>query len=182
MPVAGDAIHRPAGGVSLCTTCGGPPACRGPQGDPVRCRRRGAFSRRAFVQLRRLPAEVPPDGSGLARAGGYFPRGGHGSSGPCPPGGWLRRHLPPPVPPRPRRSPAPPELAVIVRGADTDRLGLAPQAAGLLAISLGLSQLFPDDHELLARGFVIYDALYAWLQHAKGERHTWNPRRVPASA
>ncbi|PYO90256.1 MAG: chromate resistance protein [Gemmatimonadetes bacterium] len=72
------------------------------------------------------------------------------------------------------------ELAVIVRGADTDRLDIAPQAAGLLAISLGLSQLFPDDHELLARGFVIYDALYAWLQHAKGERHTWNPQRAPA--
>ena len=72
------------------------------------------------------------------------------------------------------------ELAVIVRGADTDRLDLAPQAAGLLAISLGLSQLFPDDHELLARGLVIYDALYAWLQHAKGERHTWNPQRAPA--
>lgn len=74
------------------------------------------------------------------------------------------------------------ELAVIVRGADTDRLDLAPQAAGLLAISLGLSQLFPDDHELLARGFVIYDALYAWLLHAKGERHSWNPQRVRAPA
>ena len=74
------------------------------------------------------------------------------------------------------------ELAVIVRGADTDRLDIAPQAAGLLAISLGLSQLFPDDHELLAHGFVVYDALYAWLQHAKGERHTWNPQRVPAPA
>ena len=74
------------------------------------------------------------------------------------------------------------ELAIIVRGADTDRLDIAPQAAGLLAISLGLSQLFPDDHELLARGFLIYDALYAWLQHAKGERHTWNPQRVPAPA
>jgi hypothetical protein len=74
------------------------------------------------------------------------------------------------------------ELAVIVRGADTDRLDVAPQAAGLLAISLGLSQLFPHDHELLARGFLIYDALYAWLQHAKGERHSWNPQRVPAPA
>ena len=72
------------------------------------------------------------------------------------------------------------ELAVIVRGADTDHLDVAPQAAGLLAISLRLSQLFPDDHLLLARGFVIYDALYAWLQHAKGERHSWNPQRVPA--
>jgi len=74
------------------------------------------------------------------------------------------------------------ELAVIVRGADTDRLDIAPQAAGLLAISLGLSQLFPDDHELLAHGFVVYDALYAWLLHAKGERHTWNPQRIPAPA
>ncbi|HXM38594.1 MAG TPA: chromate resistance protein ChrB domain-containing protein [Gemmatimonadales bacterium] len=74
------------------------------------------------------------------------------------------------------------ELAVIVRGADTDRLEIAPQAAGLLAISLGLSQLFPDDHELLTHGFVIYDALYAWLAHAKGERHSWNPQRVPAPA
>ena len=75
-----------------------------------------------------------------------------------------------------------PELAGIVRGADTDRLDLAPQAAGLLAISLGLSRLFPDDHELLVRGFVIYDALYAWRLHAKGERHSWNPQRVPAQA
>jgi len=73
------------------------------------------------------------------------------------------------------------ELAVIVRGADTDRLTLAPQAAGLLAISLGLSQLFPDDHEQLRHGFVVYDALYAWLQHARGERHTWNPQRTPAA-
>src|SRR6266481_2123505 len=78
--------------------------------------------------------------------------------------------------------PALAKLAVIVRGADTDRLDLAPQAPGLLAISLGLSRLFPDDHELLASGFVIYDALYAWLQHAKGERHSWNPQRVPAPA
>ena len=73
-------------------------------------------------------------------------------------------------------------LAVIVRGADTDRLDLAPQCAGLLAISLGLSRLFPNDQELLPRGFVLYDALYAWLQHAKGERHSWNPQRVPAPA
>jgi hypothetical protein len=72
------------------------------------------------------------------------------------------------------------ELAVIIRGADTDRLDLAPQSAGLLAISLGLSQLFRDDHDLLARGFILYDALYEWLRHAKGERHTWNQQRVPA--
>jgi hypothetical protein len=68
-------------------------------------------------------------------------------------------------------------LAVIVRGADTDRLDLAPEAAGLLAISLGLSRNFPDDHEMLAHGFVLYDALYAWRRFARDERHTWNPQR-----
>jgi hypothetical protein len=72
------------------------------------------------------------------------------------------------------------ELAVIVRGADTDRLDLAPQCAGLLAVSLGLSQLYPDDHEMLRHGFVVYDALYAWLARARDERHTWNPQRRPA--
>ncbi len=67
-------------------------------------------------------------------------------------------------------------LAVIVRGADTDRLDLAPQAAGLLAISLGLSRLcLDDDHRMLAHGFVIYDALYEWLCHGRDERHGWNP-------
>jgi len=73
--------------------------------------------------------------------------------------------------------PALQQIAVIVRGADTDRLDLAPQAAGLLAISLGLSQLFRDDHEQLRHGFVLYDALYAWAKHARGETHTWNPQR-----
>lgn len=53
-------------------------------------------------------------------------------------------------------------LAAIVRGADTDRLDLAPECAGLYAISLGLSKNFADDHEMLKQGMVIYDALYAW--------------------
>ena len=53
-------------------------------------------------------------------------------------------------------------LAVIVRGADTSRLNLAPEAPGLFAISLGLSQNFKDDHEMLKHGMVMYDALYAW--------------------
>jgi hypothetical protein len=70
------------------------------------------------------------------------------------------------------------ELAVIVRGADTDRLDLAPQAAGLLAISLGLSRNFPDDHEMLRHGLVIYDALYTWSREVREERHTWNPQRA----
>lgn len=66
------------------------------------------------------------------------------------------------------------DMAAIVRGADTDRLDLAPQAAGLLAISLGLSHNFQDDHQMLAHGMVIYDALYSWCCHAQGERHTWS--------
>jgi len=76
--------------------------------------------------------------------------------------------------------PALAELAVIVRGADTARLDLAPQCAGLLAVSLGLSQLFADDHEQLRHGMVIYDALHAWLRLAREETHTWNPQRQTA--
>ena len=72
------------------------------------------------------------------------------------------------------------ELALIVRGADTDRLDLAPQAAGLLAISLGLSHNFPDDQEMLRHGFVIYDALYAWSKEVRLETHSWNPQRLGA--
>jgi hypothetical protein len=70
------------------------------------------------------------------------------------------------------------ELAVIVRGADTARPDLAPQAAGLLAISLGLSHNFPDDHDQLRHGFVVYDALYAWSKHVRDETHTWNPQKA----
>ena len=77
------------------------------------------------------------------------------------------------------RDPSLQEIAVIVRGADTARLDLAPQAAGLLAISLGLSRNFADDHELLRHGFVVYDALYAWCRHVRDETHTWNPQRGP---
>lgn len=78
--------------------------------------------------------------------------------------------------------PALARLASIVRSADTDTLELSPQAAGLLAISLGLSRCYADDHEMLARGFIIYDALYAWLTQASDEKHNWNPRRQPAVA
>lgn len=66
------------------------------------------------------------------------------------------------------------KLAVIVRGADTDSLEIAPEAAGLLAISLGLVANFRDDQELLQQGIVIYDALYSWCREEKPERHTWN--------
>jgi rhodanese-related sulfurtransferase len=70
-------------------------------------------------------------------------------------------------------------LANIVRGADTDRLDLAPQSAGLLATSLGLSQRYPDDHEMLEHAMPVYDGLYAWCRtELKGnnERHSWNPQ------
>ena len=72
-------------------------------------------------------------------------------------------------------------IATIVRGADTARLDLAPQAAGLLAISLGLSAMFEDDLTQLEHGFVMYDALYAWCRYAADETHTWNPQRRVAS-
>jgi len=71
--------------------------------------------------------------------------------------------------------PALKRLAVIVRAADTDRLDLAPQAAGLLAISLGLSANFADDHAMLSQGMVIYDALYSWCRTCQGETHDWRP-------
>jgi rhodanese-related sulfurtransferase len=65
-------------------------------------------------------------------------------------------------------------LALIVRGADTAHPELAPEAAGLHAISLGLSALAgDDDHGLLRQGFAVYDALFAWLRFAADERHNW---------
>jgi len=71
--------------------------------------------------------------------------------------------------------PALDQLATIVRGADTARLDLAPQASGLAAISLGLSRKFADDQEMLKHGLVMYDALYAWCRGGQDEVHTWNP-------
>ena len=73
-------------------------------------------------------------------------------------------------------TPALQQLAVIVRGADTSRLELAPQSAGLYALSLGLSQNFADDHEMLGHGMVMYDALYAWCKDCQSETHNWPPR------
>jgi len=71
--------------------------------------------------------------------------------------------------------PALQQLAGIVRGADTSRLDLTPQSAGLYAISLGLSSNFKDDHEMLKHGMVIYDALYAWCKSCQNETHNWPP-------
>jgi rhodanese-related sulfurtransferase len=62
-------------------------------------------------------------------------------------------------------------LAVMVRGADTDRLDLAPQAAGLLAVSLGLSRMHKDDLVQLDASFSVYDAFYRWARDAVGESH-----------
>jgi hypothetical protein len=74
--------------------------------------------------------------------------------------------------------PALTQLATIIRGADTDRLDLAPQAAGLLAISLGLSRNFSNDHEMLVQGMILYDALYAWCRELQGETHNWYPNKI----
>ena len=65
--------------------------------------------------------------------------------------------------------PALAELARIVRGADTGRPDLTPQSSGLLAVSLGLSLNYPDDHAMLERGMVVYDALYAWVRSARAD-------------
>lgn len=73
-------------------------------------------------------------------------------------------------------TPALRQLAVIVRGADTSRLDLTPQSAGLYAVSLGLSQVFADDHELLRHGMVMYDALYAWCENCQAETHNGPPK------
>ena len=75
-------------------------------------------------------------------------------------------------------SPALQRLAAIVRGADTDALQLAPQSAGLLAISLGYSKNIDDDHAMLAAMMPVYDALYRWCidaVDATDEHHNWKP-------
>lgn len=68
------------------------------------------------------------------------------------------------------------QLAVIVRGADTSRLDLAPQSPGLYSLSLGLSHLFANDHEMLRHGMVMYDAMYAWCRSCQEETHNWPPQ------
>jgi hypothetical protein len=75
-------------------------------------------------------------------------------------------------------SPALERMATIVRGADTDALSLAPQSAGLLAISLGYSKNIDDDHAMLAAMMPVYDALYRWVLDAVAatdEKHNWKP-------
>ena len=64
-------------------------------------------------------------------------------------------------------------LSTVVRAADTDNHVLAPEAAGLLALSVGLSRLYRDDLEQLEAGMHLYDALYRWARDGSEERHTW---------
>ncbi|GGH18770.1 hypothetical protein SAMN05444007_101134 [Cribrihabitans marinus] len=70
-------------------------------------------------------------------------------------------------------------LAKVVRAADTNRHDLAPEAAGLLALSVGLSRQFRDDTEQLAAGMALYDALYRWARDGQGEGHDWPGDRAP---
>ncbi len=69
-------------------------------------------------------------------------------------------------------------LAQIVRGADTAKPELAPEAAGLLAVSLGLSRMYADDIPQLDAGMVVYDALYRWCRDATDETHNWPNNKV----
>lgn len=81
--------------------------------------------------------------------------------------------------------PALDKLALIVRGADSNDLALAPQSAGLAALSLGLSALHQDDHAMLAAALPLYDALYAWCQAQLGadvEVHRWTPQTLATVA
>ncbi|MHC2017727.1 chromate resistance protein ChrB domain-containing protein [Methylobacterium sp. CM6247] len=71
-------------------------------------------------------------------------------------------------------------LATLVRGADTGRPDLAPEAAGLLAASLGLSRIFADDLEQLDAGMLLYDAFYRWCRDASDETHDWPTNKPKA--
>jgi hypothetical protein len=72
-------------------------------------------------------------------------------------------------------------LAVIVRGADTAHPELAPEAAGLLAASLGLSRMYADDLEQLEAGMSLYDSFYRWCRDATDETHNWVSHQPPKS-
>ena len=78
--------------------------------------------------------------------------------------------------------PALQHLAIIVRGADTAHLEIAPQAAGLLAVSLGLSRMYAEDLEQLEAGLIVYDALYRWCRDASDETHDWVSHKAKVKA
>ena len=70
------------------------------------------------------------------------------------------------------------DCPTLVRAADTDRHDLAPQAAGLLAVSVGLSRMFRDDLAQLEAGMLVYDALYRWARDGFGDGHDWPAGRL----
>jgi hypothetical protein len=70
-------------------------------------------------------------------------------------------------------------VASIVRGADTGKPELTPQSPGLMAVSLGLSHNFRDDHEMLGHGMTMYDALYAWARSVRDEPHNADLFKAP---
>lgn len=74
------------------------------------------------------------------------------------------------------KDPAVQKMAAIVRGADTDRHDLASQCSGLWAISAGLAYNFSNDHQLLEKGMMLYDALYSWAKHLQKEKHAQQPQ------
>ena len=76
------------------------------------------------------------------------------------------------------KDPALHHLAKIVRAADTDNYSLDIQAAGLFAISAGLSYNIKNDHEMLKHGMVIYDALYSWCKFVSDEKHGWEDHLI----
>ncbi|WP_022703135.1 chromate resistance protein ChrB domain-containing protein [Pseudorhodobacter ferrugineus] len=75
-------------------------------------------------------------------------------------------------------SPALDRLSLVIRAADTDRHDLSPQAAGLLALSVGLSRQYKDDLDQLNAAMPLYDALYRWARDGFDEGHDW-PKPPP---
>lgn len=73
-------------------------------------------------------------------------------------------------------------LATIVRGADTGKPELAPESAGLLAASLGLSRMYTDDLAQLEAGMTLYDSFYRWCRDATDEGHDWPPTAAKQAA
>lgn len=64
-------------------------------------------------------------------------------------------------------------MAEVIRAADTNRHDASPQAAGLLALSVGLSRQYRDDTAQLEAGMMLYDALYRWARDGYEETHDW---------
>ena len=137
-----------------------------PVADPALHRRRRAHPVRRSARGAGGRARKPARSRSTSKASRFRTRARAAPSTPCSScSGWRTS----------RRSN---RLALIVRGADTARPDLAPEAAGLHAVSLGLSALAgDDDHGLLQQGFMVYDALFAYLRFAAQERHNW-PAKV----